>query len=92
MKPLSWKQRIERAEVKGKFSQSAKDMAEQWPHCAVGEKVETEGLDPITTSDLIWAGNHNYLRDLGMAFTNAVNSDDVKRAKRIYKKIQKVEL
>jgi hypothetical protein len=94
MRKLSWKVRLQRAKEKGYFTRSAKKASGCWPTCAVGEKLPVLGVKDTYAFDVFKglgeAGDR--LDKLGMKFYYYIQTDNVKRAIRIYKEIQEVDV
>ena len=78
---LTWADRLDRVEKTGHFGVDDVADANCWFNCAVGEKVDFHSPDNYI-SDLTFEAVQ-----LGHKFGCYVHDDDVKNAKRIYKKI-----
>ena len=81
---LTWKQRLEKAKKRGKFSKGDYTKVISFTSCAVGEKLKltrkSVSWDLIVDSQLYY---------LGMEFFRAVASDRVDQALKLYKIIRK---
>ena len=72
---MNWKQRIERAQKNGTFTNEDLEAAESWPDCAVGIKLRSIGYSMSHTSDQLDAIINKYDNDLawiGYHFAKAV--------------------
>ena len=76
-KRLSWAIRLERAEKRGRFFMVDKDLANEWPTCAIGEKHGGKFSTGRNMTEV----------RLGNEFWHAVDRDDIAEAKRIYQEI-----
>ena len=63
------------------------DRASAWMSCAVGER-HGWGFDPAVEMQDYWVWAKTEECRLGIAFADAVGSNDIPEAKRIYTKIQ----
>ena len=73
---LSWATRLERAEKRGRFFDTEKDLADRWTTCAIGER-----------NDWTWAHRTHEETNLGVQFRDAIVTDNIAEAKLIYQEI-----
>jgi len=99
MKKLNWKERIELAKKRGKFTKEDEDKSYFFKTCAIGEKYK---LDLDKNEGLLDDFNIGYfgLKEtpeldkaelLGIKFYRKVKSNNIKQAQQIYNKIQKLK-
>lgn len=84
--PLRWKKFIERAEKTGYFSRRAKERADNWPTCAVGEIPDALYIDYTYGGSMHPRNAH--MRILGEEFMRVVRQDKVATARKIYHRIR----
>ena len=79
---MNWKQRIEEAKVRGKFSVEDKLFVASWSRCAVGEiNLPISALnDDGSPKDIL-------LCSLGSSFMIEVRDDNIERASELYEEI-----
>ena len=82
-KRLSWATRIERAEKRGRFTETDRKYAIDWSSCAIGERH-----DWVTNFKPSQQDFTRHESDLGIAFEIAIHRQDIAKAKRIHAEIQ----
>lgn len=80
-----WIRRIHEAEKRGRFTDTDKDLANQWCTCAVGEGTRLRGL-PIYTAVV----TNDTLRTVGLQFVDDVMGDNVKSASGAYYRLLQI--
>ena len=90
---MNWKERIEKAEESGTFTDLDMYLAGKWNSCAVGEKLRLtvdwfDSTDSILPSRIFWE-----LHSLGTLFSECVCiRNDPKLAARLYKQINEIKV
>ena len=79
---LSWAVRLERAEKRGRFTETDGKYAIDWSSCAIGERHDWEKNFKPSKQDFTRRES-----DLGLAFESAVHHQDIPRAQRLYAEI-----
>ncbi len=91
MRRKSWAVYIQEARVRGAFSRTAKNYVKQWPQCAVGENVAAvreRDVDAYGLHSGVMGETGRTLYQLGLAFYQAVEHDQIGNASVLYKKIR----
>ena len=85
MSEMDWNARLTRAEKRGKFTRTDRDLGRPWTSCAVGEHSGCYDVGKFMTEG---EPNANGLFHLGIDFSVALRHDDIAEARRIYDRIQ----
>jgi len=83
-----WSERLALAERYGSFTKADKVFAGSWFCCAVGEKCKNKDFNSLN----IDSETSGLLDAFGMDFMSAVQRDDVREAKVMYRKINAIKL
>lgn len=88
----TWRERIEAARRRGKFTKKDRDEMNFNESCFVGERLGFIDLDLAHAKRIIDWDAYDELDDLGMKGYAAVKRDNIPEAERIYEAIQRVPL
>mgnify|MGYP001565506844 FL=1 len=75
---MTWEQRIDQAEARGGFTEEDGLDAEGWPSCAWGE-----------TTHIFTRPQNKRVFSWGIAFANAISDNQVSKARRLLRQIQR---